>query len=196
MEFINQNSSNFNSFIDVFKNKTNVDRVMCLNIYVEGDDKLMNKYLEVSRKHNDKIMKEPFFFDAGFDLYLPDVTEFTRDNGVNKVNFQICCSAEMYYVNCPKDFYPTGYYIHPRSSLSKTPLRLANSTGIIDAGYRGSIIGMFDCFTEKYSCSLFDRLLQICAPGLLPIYVNVVENMSDLGADTSRGCGGFGSTGV
>ena len=75
MEFINQNSSNFNSFIDVFKNKTNVDRVMRLNIYVEGDDKLSDKYLEVSRKHNDKIMKEPFFFDAGFDLYLPDVTE-------------------------------------------------------------------------------------------------------------------------
>ena len=47
MEFINQNSSNFNSFIDVFKNKTNVDRVMRLNIYVEGDDKLSDKYLEV-----------------------------------------------------------------------------------------------------------------------------------------------------
>ena len=62
---------------------------MRLNIYVEGDNNLVNKYLEVSRKHNDKIMKEPFFFDAGFDLYLSDVTEFTRDNGVNKVNFQL-----------------------------------------------------------------------------------------------------------
>jgi len=196
MEFINQNNSKFNNFIEVFKNKTNIDRVMRLNIYVEGDNNLINKYLEVSKKHNDKIINEPFFFDAGFDLYLPETTEFSRDKGANKVNFQICCSAEMFYVNCSKDFYPTGYYIHPRSSLSKTPLRLANSTGIIDAGYRGSIIGMFDCFTEKYSSSLYDRLLQICAPGLLPIYVNVVDNMSDLGDDTSRGCGGFGSTGV
>jgi hypothetical protein len=196
MEFINQNNANFNNFINVFKNKTNVDRVMRLNIYVEGIDSLRDKYLEVAKKHNEKIMREPFFFDAGFDLYLPELTEFTRDNGPNKINFQIRCSSEMYYVNCSNDFYPTGYYIHPRSSLSKTPLRLANSTGIIDAGYRGSIIGMFDCFTEKYSCAEHDRLLQICAPGLLPIYVNVVDNLSDLGADTSRGCGGFGSTGV
>jgi len=196
MEFINQNNANFNNFINVFKNKTNVDRVMRLNVYVECIDSLRDKYLEVAKKHNEKIMREPFFFDAGFDLYLPELTEFTRDNGANKINFQIRCSAEMYYVNCSNDFYPTGYYIHPRSSLSKTPLRLANSTGIIDAGYRGSIIGMFDCFTEKYSCAEHDRLLQICAPSLLPIYVNVVDNLSDLGTDTSRGCGGFGSTGV
>ena len=27
----------------------------------------------------------------------------------------------------------------------KLPLRIANNQGIIDAGYRGNIIGMFDC---------------------------------------------------
>jgi dUTPase len=30
----------------------------------------------------------------------------------------------------------------------------------------------------------------------MPIYVKFVENMTDLGAATSRGAGGFGSTGV
>jgi dUTPase len=31
------------------------------------------------------------------------------------------------------------YFIFPRSSIWKKPLRLANSTGIIDSGYRGEI---------------------------------------------------------
>ena len=41
----------------------------------------------------------------------------------------------------------------------------------------------------------FDRLVQLCAPSLIPIYVEVVENMESLGVKTQRGDGGFGSTG-
>ena len=41
--------------------------------------------------------------------------------------------AELKKINC-------SYYLYPRSSISKTPLRMSNSTGIIDAGYRGEII--------------------------------------------------------
>ena len=47
------------------------------------------------------------------------------------------------YTDTNKSF-STGFYLHPRSSISKTKLRLANSTGIIDAGYRGHIMAMFD----------------------------------------------------
>jgi dUTPase len=43
---------------------------------------------------------------------------------------------------------------------------------------------------EEYS-----RILQICAPGLVPIYVNIVDKIEELGPSTSRGVGGFGSTG-
>ena len=86
--------------------------------------------------------------------------------------------------------------MHPRSSLSKTDLRLANSTGIIDAGYRGPLIGMFDCLKDGYQVSKFTRLLQICAPSLMPIYVRVVDTIDELGPETSRGEGGFGSTGL
>jgi dUTPase len=43
---------------------------------------------------------------------------------------------------------------------------------------------------EKY-----DRLLQICAPGLVPIVVEIVNTMEELGSQTERGTGGFGSTG-
>jgi dUTP pyrophosphatase len=95
--------------------------------------------------------------------------------------------------------YNTGYYMHPRSSVSKTKLRLANATGIIDSGYRGHLMGMFDLINvsvnEEYVVEKYDRLLQICAPGLVPIVVEVVNSIEELGSQTERGAGGFGSTG-
>jgi dUTP pyrophosphatase len=101
--------------------------------------------------------------------------------------------------------YNTGYYMYPRSSLSKTQLRLANSTGIIDSGYRGHLIGMFDVVNIQKNISddndfdycgyKYDRYLQICSPGLVPILVKIVNNKEELGEETERGEGGFGSTG-
>ena len=85
--------------------------------------------------------------------------------------------------------------MHPRSSIYKTPLRLANSTGIIDAGYRGNLIGMFDCFAPQHVLNQHERILQICAPSLMPIFVEIVETIEGLGDETMRGGGGFGSTG-
>jgi dUTP pyrophosphatase len=95
--------------------------------------------------------------------------------------------------------------MYPRSSLSKTQLRLANSTGIIDSGYRGHLMGMFDVVNvppdqsddreADYFGTKFDRYLQICAPGLVPILVEIVNNKQELGEETARGNGGFGSTG-
>jgi dUTP pyrophosphatase len=124
---------------------------------------------------------------------------------VNKVDFKIKCSGQM-YCDTGKIF-DTGYYMYPRSSLSKTKLRLANSVGIIDSGYRGNLIGMFDVVNIEnndtnrldagadYFAKVNDRLIQICAPGLVPIYVEIVDFIEDLGNKTERGSGGFGSTG-
>ena len=85
--------------------------------------------------------------------------------------------------------------MYPRSSISKTPLRLANSTGIVDSGYRGPLIGMFDCLRPQYNVERFDRIIQICAPGLMPVYVELVDRLEDLGTETIRGERGIGSTG-
>jgi dUTP pyrophosphatase len=91
----------------------------------------------------------------------------------------------------------TGYYLHPRSSISKTPLRLANSTGIVDAGYRGHLIAMLDVTspTTQFGGNKLERYVQICAPGLVPILVEIVNSLNDLGEETARGIGGIGSTG-
>lgn len=198
------------------------DRYMHLKIFVDVDgenNELKSMYLSAAQKHNLNILNNIDMVDAGFDLFAPgnkgkelenygDVLRFfgtgwNNATPVNKLDFNICCSAKMFTEN--KSF-NTGYYTYPRSSLSKTQLRLANCTGIIDAGYRGHLIGMFDVVNidsnssdddreADYYGKKFDRYIQICAPGLVPIVVEIVNTKEELGEPTQRGDGGFGSTG-
>jgi dUTPase len=197
------------------------DKIMVLKLFIDSpDDELKKKYFHATDQHNSKLAQNHTYFDAGFDLFTPgnevdvlntygDVIRFfgtgwTDANSVNKLDFKVICSAKI-YTDSGKS-YNTGYYMYPRSSLSKTNLRLANATGIIDAGYRGHLIGMFDVVNiddelrhssreYDYAGKKFDRYLQICAPGLVPIIVEIVNNVNELGEETTRGSGGFGSTG-
>lgn len=183
------------------------DKVMVLQVYVDTEDNtLKNMYYAAATRHNEKIMNDPFHVDAGFDLFAPGKEENTTDDDltffhykVNKLDFNICCSAKM-YTDSNKSF-NTGYYMYPRSSISKTKLRLANSVGIIDSGYRGHLIGMFDVVAiasdnhKDYFGKQFDRYAQICAPGLVPIIVEIVDNKEDIGLETDRGENGLGSSG-
>lgn len=180
------------------------DKYMHLKLYINdtnnNDNELKQKYIDAALNHNNKILNpnNPYF-DAGFDLFNPTrkvLYEIHRDT-VNKFDHNIICSAQM--VTDSNKIYNTGYYMHPRSSISKTKLRLANATGIIDSGYRGNLIGMFDLVNltgnQEYLVDKYDRLLQICAPGLVPIVVEVVNIFEELGSQTERGACGFGSTG-
>jgi dUTP pyrophosphatase len=165
---------------------------MLLKIFVDSvDSELINKYSESIKDHNIKV-ENANHIDAGFDLFCPDKMRFTSTN-VNKLDYNIVCSAKIIKQN---HSYCTGFYMYPRSSISKTNLRLANNVGIIDAGYRGHLIGMFDVtYKDEITINKFDRHLQICAPGLIPIIVEMVSSIDDLGEKTLRGEGGFGSTG-
>ena len=90
---------------------------------------------------------------------------------------------------------PNAFYLYPRSSLYKSDLRLTNSVGIIDAGYRGHLAGVFDSVKPNTSISQYSRLLQICSPDLSPITdIQLVDTLEELG-ETIRGGQGFGSTG-
>ena len=174
---------------------TQYEKVMILSIFVDGDDNLKSLYSTAADLHNSKLSTSVLndqYIDAGFDLFNTSI-EFLND--LNKVDFNICCAAKM-KTSTNKEF-NTGYYMYPRSSLSKSYLRLANSVGIIDAGYRGHLIGIFDKLkhsNEYKEILLYDRITQICAPGLVPIYVRIVNSKDELG-ETVRGDGGFGSTG-
>ena len=84
------------------------------------------------------------------------------------------------------------FMIVPRSSISKTPLRMSNSVGIIDQTYRGELIFCVDNVSaQPFNVLKGMRLCQIIAPDLGPITFEfgMVRN------DTTRGEGGFGSTG-
>ena len=167
-----------------------IPRFLRLKMYV-GDEFLKSFYYDAAQKHNTKMWSNPFP-DAGFDLFTPETT-LAYALSTEKINFGVKCSA-MLVVNNKE--VPSGFYMYPRSATgSKTPLRLANSVGIIDAGYRGNLMSYFDNIrTFDYKISKMDKLVQICAPGLLPIIVEVVQTEEDLGVPTSRGEGGFGST--
>ena len=89
---------------------------------------------------------------------------------------------------------PSPYYLYARSSIYKTNFCLANNVGIIDAGYRGNVCAaLHNTVSNSYSqVKMGTRMTQICMPGLCPnVHVRLVNKLSD----TSRGSGGFGSTG-
>lgn len=161
---------------------------MFLKVFIDTNDlDIVNAYTDHITNHNNKLINDAPYEDSGFDIFIPTVTTF-NGNSVTKVNLGIKCSAFF-------NERPCGFYVYPRSSISKTPLRLANQTGIIDAGYRGCLIGAFDNIKAKEYCvEANTRLLQICGPSLQPIKVELVYSEDELGT-SNRGTGGFGSTG-
>ncbi len=119
--------------------------------------------------------------DAGLDLFIMENITIPAGATV-PLKLQISCETA------------TGqpYYLIPRSSISKTPLRMSNSIGLIDGGYRGEIIAMVDNIkSEDYSVTGGDRLFQLVAMDGSSITFELVEELSE----TTRGSGGFGSTG-
>jgi dUTP pyrophosphatase len=156
------------------------------------DNELCTKYINHVLLHNEKILNQ-ITPDSGFDLLFPETTNFTSIYS-NFVDFKI--KTEMFTYDLLNDrVYNAAFLIHPRSSISKTPLMLANHTGIIDAGYRGNIIGAFRNLlpNEEYVSQQYNRLIQICHPSMCPIYVVICSEESL--SVTERGEGGFGSTG-
>lgn len=150
-------------------------------------------------------------FDAGFDLFLPNATTVFAGAYSVKIPHGIHCEMlrigerlvsrnETGELEFEAD-YPgrnVGFYLYVRSSTgARTPLRLSNHVGIIDAPYRGEIVALFDTMNVSgdETCTAHQRLVQICAPELsYPIVVELVDRKEDLSA-TQRGEGGLGSTG-
>jgi dUTP pyrophosphatase len=145
--------------------------------------------------------KQNFDSDSGFDLYCPHELQI-EPNTTSKIDFEIKCEMinreykGHYTIDSESN---VAYMLVPRSSLSKSPLRMSNSIGIIDSEYRGNIMAYVDHHkgfgTNKYDGAYIvnknERLFQIVLPSLEPFYVEVVNSISK----TERGEGGFGSTG-
>lgn len=92
---------------------------------------------------------------------------------------------------------PHGYVglVHPRSGLAfKQGLSLVNSPGTIDAGYRGEVKVCVINLDPQESIDLPSgtRIAQLV---IQKVELVAFEVQSEL-ADTVRGTGGFGSTGI
>ena len=143
---------------------------MSLNLSIKPNNNVREYYEQHKTFHEG---------DCGIDLYCPDDI-IVQSGDTRTIDFGISCEAN------------SVYFLVPRSSISKTPLRMANSIGIIDKGYRGTIMAKVDNIkTKPFTIKKGTRLFQIVSPIMLPINISIVDKLSE----TSRGAGGFGSTG-
>ena len=90
---------------------------------------------------------------------------------------------------------PQGHVmlLFPRSSIGKnTWLRMANSVGVIDSDYRGTIHALYEDAWCGHTVFTEDRIAQGIIVPIPKVEFEEVEELST----TERGEGGFGSTGV
>ena len=90
---------------------------------------------------------------------------------------------------------PAGYemQIRPRSGLAtKFGITLPNTPGTIDSDYRGPLgVALINLGQDQFTISHGDRIAQAVIAPVLQVQFELVDQLSD----TSRGAGGFGSTG-
>lgn len=97
----------------------------------------------------------------------------------------------------------SSYLIVPRSSMSKSKIRLCNQVGVIDSGYRGEL-GFYVDNVSDDTCYVNrgDHYVQVIAPSLGKIEVILVDSFEFIDKDKSndnknvRGSNGLGSSGI
>jgi dUTP pyrophosphatase len=121
--------------------------------------------------------------DAGFDLMA--VEEVTLPAG-RWVSVPTGLAIEI----------PPGYegQVRPRSGLArKFGVTLLNTPGTIDPGYRGEVqVLMINHGAEAYTVKPGDRIAQL----IIGAYADVSWDVQEQLAVSTRGEGGFGSTGM
>ena len=117
---------------------------------------------------------------AGYDLYA-DTVDTTSEDCIT-INTNIAVEIPKGYVG----------FIFPRSSIYKTNTMLANSVGVIDAGYRGTWkVSLHNDSDQDQMVSYGDRIAQFCILPVLETNLTLVDSLEE----TDRGEGGFGSSG-
>ena len=134
--------------------------------------------------------------DSGFDLFVPD-TVTIEARKIKLIDMKVSCSVTKVIksstVGGVNNYEPSPYYMYARSSVSKRGIMLANSVGIIDSGYRGTLMAAFFNTTDNpVTIGKGDRITQLCMPGLDYNFTVEVANSLE---ETERGAGGIGSTG-
>ena len=103
------------------------------------DPVLREEYEKRVAAHNTRL-NDSSHPDSGFDILQPSERILYRENELNnKIPLGVMAAA--YDIESGK---PLAYYLFPRSSISRSNMRMSNSVGIIDSGYRGELIAAVD----------------------------------------------------
>jgi dUTP diphosphatase len=123
--------------------------------------------------------------DAGYDLYAREAARLPAGGGRALVPTGIALAL------------PPGYagFVQPRSGLAlRHGVTCLNTPGLIDAGYRDEVRVVLVNLDprEPFEVVRGDRIAQLVVQQVETIEWRVVDTLDE----SSRGTGGFGSTGV
>ncbi|KAL7067975.1 deoxyuridine 5'-triphosphate nucleotidohydrolase family protein [Cryptosporidium serpentis] len=134
------------------------------------------------------------------ELYEGHSTFYEGDSGLDLfiIKDQVIKAGETAFINLGfkaaaynNDNTPSSYLLLARSSIAKSPLRLSNSIGLIDAGYRGELIAAVDNIkTYDFTVKKGERYFQLVSFTGDKISFQIVDSLNK----TTRNSGGFGST--
>jgi dUTP pyrophosphatase len=139
--------------------------------------------VKVKLANKGKLPQKAHVKDACYDVYATSI----NDLGDGRIEYKLGIHLQ------PEDLgHGIQFDFRPRSSIHKTGLILSNCIGTGDENYTGEYKAIFyNIIKELPNYKVGDRILQMQVTQPLNIEFEVVNHLSE----TSRGNGGFGSTG-
>ena len=138
------------------------------------------------------------------DARMRDQLPHYATSGSAGLDLRACIDAPITLAPGQTELIPTGIAIHlddpglaavilPRSGLGhKHGIVLGNLVGLIDSDYQGQIfVSTWNRGNAPFVLNPLERLAQLVVVPVVQVELNVVDDF----AESSRGAGGFGSTG-
>jgi len=125
--------------------------------------------------------------DLGFDVYALEDTVLPPDTPI-----RVRTGIAVHYEKADSQQEKFGLLVRDRSSMASKGV--IASGGVIDAGYRGELLILLTSYGNGNSFAIRagDKIAQLIP---LPVLTSTGVMETDTLADSSRGQGGFGSTG-
>jgi dUTP pyrophosphatase len=159
------------------------------DLYLKVVPEMKEQYVAAAAKYNAQPLEQR---DSGFDLFCQEEVYSTWGGPTMFLRFGVESACSM-----SASGQGQAYWLMPRSSISKTPFMCANSAGLIDIGYRGPLMGavrQVQPLEGLQTITKGTRLFQaVSGPAVPWRSVCIVDELP--GPATTRGSGGFGSTG-
>jgi dUTPase len=139
-------------------------------------------------------VETPSADNAGYDLKVVGFHTPLDDAGLVPLGVKARMLKETAYGDEVTIVEESHFTLEPRSSIYKSGFMMANGRGIIDKTYRGQLMApLVTVGRTRKDIAAGTRLFQILAPDLG--HISKVIYVDSL-PETTRGEGGFGSTGL